>query len=125
MNNAGLKRNALFCRIVALLFLIMMVRYRTIYVLMTDASSNIYVILVVAIFYLLNIASMVGMFLPRQWGFISCYFSIPLSTFLFGVSYFSFISDWLPTRAMIYVVPFLNAALLVLVVHLQVRRGRL
>ena len=80
MIKTPLKRNTLFCRIASLLFLIMMVRYRVIFVLLTDPGSNIYSILVVSIFYLLNIASMVGMFMSRKWGFIVCYFSIPLST---------------------------------------------
>ena len=124
MTRAPVKRTILFCRIAALLFLIMMVRYRAIFVLFIDPSSNIYSFVVVAVFYLLNIISMIGLFIPRQWGFISCYFSIPLSTLLFATSYFSFVTDWLPTEVLRYLVPFLNALFLVGIVTLQVRLRR-
>lgn len=120
-----IKRNTLFSRIAALLFLIMMVRYRAIFVLLTDPSSNVYSIIVVGIFYLLNIMSMVGLFMPRQWGYISSYFSIPLSTFLFAVSYLSFVTDWIPASTDRFLIPFVNALFLIWIVTLQVKRRRL
>lgn len=122
MKDYKLKRNSFFCRIAALLFLLMMVRYRAIYVLLTDPSSNIYSILIVAIFYLLNLASMVGLFLPRQWGFISSYFSIPLSTFLFATSYLFFVTDFASGEMAVYLIPFINALFLIGIVMLQVQR---
>ena len=106
VSNSLLKGDILFCRIAALLFLMMMVRYRAIVVLFIDPSSNIYSLMVVGVFYLLNVISMVGLFIARQWGFISCYFSIPLSTLLFATSYFSFVTDWLPTEVLRYLVSF-------------------
>lgn len=124
MTKNGLKSNTLLCRVMALLFLIMMVRYRAIFVLLTDTNSNIYSIIVVTIFYLLNIISMIGVFIPRQWGFIVCYFAIPLSTYLFATSYFSFITDWLSHPVLIYLIPCLNALFLIGIVTLQVKRYR-
>ncbi len=124
MTENRLKSNTLLCRVMALLFLIMMVRYRAIFVLLTDTSSNIYSIIVVALFYLLNIVSTIGLFIPRQWGFIVCYFSIPLSTYLFATSYFSFITDWIAHPVLIYLIPFLNAFLLIGIITLQVKRYR-
>lgn len=120
-----LKSNTLFCRIVAFLFLYMMVRYRGIYVLLVDPSSNIYSMGIVVVFYLLNIASMIGLFMPRRWGFIISYFAIPISTLLFATSYFAFITDWLPRASLIYAIPFLNALLLIWIATLQVKRRRL
>ncbi|MCB1827653.1 MAG: hypothetical protein KDH94_04425 [Coxiellaceae bacterium] len=122
MKDKRLMWNTFFSRLAALLFLLMMVRYRALYVLMIDPSRNIYSILVVAIFYLLNLISMVGLFIPKNWGYISCYFSIPLSTFLFASSYLFFLTDYLSGRTAVYVIPFVNALILVAIVVLQVKR---
>lgn len=120
-----LKRNTFYCRIIALLILIMMARYHAIFVLMTDPSSGVYTWALVAIFYVLNILTMIGLFIPRRWGFILSYFALPISTLLFAVSYLSFLTDWLPLKARLYVTPFANALLLLAVITLQFKRRQL
>lgn len=120
-----LKRNTVYCRIVSLLILLMMVRYRGIFVLFTDPGSGPYSITVVGFFYLLNIASMIGLFIPRKWGFVFSYFAIPLSTFVFATSYLSFITDWFPRHVMLYLIPFVNAILLISIIMLHARHKHL
>jgi len=116
--------NLLLCRIASLLILIMLIRYRAIFVLLRDPGSNIFSVVVVLLFYALNIATLIGLFFASCWGFITSYFSIPISTFLFATSYFPFITDWLPMPIRMYSIPALNAVLLVGIVSLQVQRHR-
>ncbi len=117
-------RNLLFCRIISLLILFMLIRYRAISVLIRDPGISVFTTIIVLLFYALNLATLIGLFFAKSWGFITSYFSIPISTFLFAVSYAPFLSDWLPMSARVYVVPVLNALLLVGIVSLQMQQRR-
>ncbi len=116
--------NIFWCRIIALLFLIMLVRYRAISMLIRDPSGDILTTIIVVLFYVLNIGSLLGLFFVKSWGFITTYFSIPLSTFLFAVSYVPLLTDWFPPKARMYTVPALNALLLIAIVSLQAQLRR-
>jgi len=117
-------RNLLLCRIASLLIVVMLFRYRAIFMTIQGAGSQVFVVAIVAIFYVLNIITLVGLFFRKSWGFITSYFALPISTFLFAVSYVPFIIDWLPMPLRMYSVPFLNAFLLVGIVYLQVHHRR-
>ena len=114
-------RNLLLCRIASLLIVVMLFRYRAIFM---TTGHQVFVVAIVALFYALNIVTLVGLFFRKSWGFITSYFALPISTVLFAVSYVPFITDWLPMSLRMYSVPFLNALLLVGIVYLQVQHRR-
>ena len=118
-------KNRLYCQMVAAFFFIMLVRYRAIFVLILDPSRSIYSVAVVSVFYCMNFISMLGLFFQRRWGFVVSYITIPLSTFLFSTSYLPWLADALPVRWALYLVPLLNAVILICIVQLsrRCRRG--
>jgi hypothetical protein len=117
-------KNRWYCHVVAALFFIMLVRYHAIFVLILDPSRSIYGVIVVGVFCLLNFISMIGLFFQRGWGFIACYFAVPLSTFLFATSYLPWLTEWLSVKWAFYLTPGLNAVMLIFIIQLHRRLRR-
>jgi len=118
------KRNLWLCRLASLLFLIMLVSYWKLFQFLSHRNSNVFTIIILVLFYLLNLTSLAGLFFAKSWGFISTYFSIPISTALFAVSYFPFLMVRLPMPTGSYIVIGLNTLFLIGIVLLQIERHR-
>ncbi|OGT40072.1 MAG: hypothetical protein A3F12_07640 [Gammaproteobacteria bacterium RIFCSPHIGHO2_12_FULL_38_14] len=81
---------------------------------------SIFLILVGSLFLILNIASAVGLYLVRKWGFIVTYIAIIFSTIFFSTSYVPFISTFFPVHVRYVALIAINLAVLSYVFYLDV-----
>lgn len=81
---------------------------------------SIFLILAGSLFLLVNIASAVGLYLMRKWGFIITYIAIIFSTIFFSTSYVPFVARFFPVHLKYLVLIVINLAVILCVLYLDV-----